>query len=156
MKKLLLVHGPNLNLLGRRDSAHYGTLTLAEIGGLVSARAADLGCEVVCFQSNHEGAIIDHLQTESLGAVGIIINPGALTHTSYALHDALVDTGLPCVEVHLSDVAGREPWRAVSVTAPACIGVVSGKREQGYLEALENLVQYFSRSSDTSSNHQLL
>ncbi|MBI2613051.1 3-dehydroquinate dehydratase [Candidatus Kaiserbacteria bacterium] len=136
MGTILLIHGPNLNLLGKRDSAHYGTTALADIEKLVSSEAKRLGLDVKTFQSNHEGALIDWLQQESPNASGIIINPGALTHYSYALHDALVDTSLPCVEVHLSDVNAREEWRRVSVTAPACIGLVSGKKEQGYIEAL--------------------
>lgn len=141
MKKILLVHGPNLNLLGKRDKEHYGVLTLLDLENLVKEVARNNDMEVLCFQSNHEGELIDWLQTNSVGAVGIIINPGALTHYSYALHDCLVDTGLPCVEVHLSDVANREEWRKISVTAPACIAKISGKKELGYLNALELILK---------------
>ena len=139
MATILLIHGPNLNLLGARETEQYGTKTLADIEALVKSAAEKLGYAVVAFQSNHEGAIIDFLQKESPKAGGIIINPGALTHYSYALHDALRDTKLPAVEVHLSDISSREEWRRISVTLPACIAQVSGKKEAGYIEALELL-----------------
>ena len=140
MSTILLIHGPNLNMLGERDKEHYGSLTLSDIETLVSSEAKKVGFEVGSFQSNHEGALIDFLQKESPNATGVIINPGALTHYSYALHDALVDTGIPAVEVHLSDINVREEWRRHSVTAPACIGVISGKKEKGYVEALALLI----------------
>ena len=136
MANILLIHGPNLNRLGKRDALNYGSKKLADIEALVKTEAEKLGHTVKSFQSNHEGALIDYLQTESKDASGIIINPGALTHYSYALYDALVDTSLPCVEVHLSDITSREEWRKISVTAPACIAQISGKKEAGYLEAL--------------------
>lgn len=136
MATILLIHGPNLNRLGKRDSLNYGSKTLADIEALVTAEAEKLGHTVKSFQSNHEGALIDYLQNESGNAAGIIINPGALTHYSYSLLDALTDTGLPCVEVHLSDINSREEWRKISVTAPACIAQISGKKEAGYIEAL--------------------
>jgi len=136
---VLLIHGPNLNLLGQRDQQHYGTLTLADIEKLVATQAEKYGLKIKSFQSNHEGALIDFIQKQTPTAMGIIINPGALTHYSYALHDALLDTHLPCVEVHLSDISNREPWRKISVTSPACLAVISGKKEQGYLEALDLL-----------------
>ncbi len=144
MATILLVHGPNLNILGSRDAKHYGSTTLSDLEQLVSDEAKKFGYEIKAFQSNHEGALIDFLQKESSSAAGVLINPGALTHYSYALHDALVDTTLPCVEVHLSDVSTREEWRKKSVTAPACIGVVSGKKEQGYVEALTLLQKHLS------------
>jgi len=147
MGTILLIHGPNLNMLGGRDKGHYGSLTLSEIETLVSSEAKKVGFEVRSFQSNHEGALVDFLQKESPNAAGIIINPGALTHYSYALHDALVDTGVPAVEVHLSDINAREEWRRISVTAPACIGVVSGKKERGYVEALDLLVSKLKTDS---------
>lgn len=137
MKKILLIHGPNLNRLGKRDPIHYGALTLAELEARIKARAVDF--QVLCFQSNHEGALIDFIQ-ENDDAGGILINPGALTHSSYALHDALLDSGLPCVEVHLSDIHGREAWRAISVTAPACLKQFYGKQIASYEEALDFLV----------------
>ena len=146
MATMLLIHGPNLNLLGKRDAAHYGTATLADIEALVATEAKKAGLDVKDFQSNHEGALIDFIQKESASASGIIINPGALTHGSYALHDALVDTKLPAVEVHLSDVSSREEWRKVSVTAPACVGVISGKKEAGYIEAVQKLARQLKES----------
>ena len=127
-------------MLGKRDTKEYGSATLADIENLVSDEARKSGHTVKAFQSNVEGELINFLQKESSQAAGIIINPGAFTHYSYALHDALLDTKLPAVEVHLSDITSREEWRQVSVTAPACIGVVSGKKEKGYQEALELLL----------------
>ncbi len=147
MATILLIHGPNLNMLGTRDAAHYGTLSLADVEKLVAAEGSKADFEVKAFQSNHEGALIDWIQQESPKAVGLIINPGALTHYSYALHDALVDTALPCIEVHLSELNAREEWRRISVTAPACIAQISGKREQGYLEALELLISKLKADS---------
>ena len=141
MSTILLVHGPNLNMLGTRDPAQYGTVTLNTLETMLADEAKKSGHLVKAFQSNHEGALIDFLQKESAGAVGIVINPGALTHYSYALHDALLDTKLPAVEVHLSDTSSREEWRRNSVTAPACIGQVSGKKEVGYIEALQLLLK---------------
>lgn len=143
IKKILLVHGPNLNILGRRDRQHYGSLTLAEIEKLVAEEARKFGYETENYQSNHEGALIDWLQEKSPRAAGIIINPGAFTHYSYALHDAILDTGLPCVEVHLSDINSREDWRKNSVIAPACVAQISGKKEKGYIEALCLLVEKY-------------
>src|SRR3990167_3904083 len=139
MATILLIHGPNLNRLGARDALNYGSKTLADFEALVSAEAEKFGHNVKSFQSNHEGALIDYLQNESGNADGIIINPGALTHYSYSLLDAITDTGLPCVEVHLSDINSREEWRRVSITAPSCIAQISGKKEAGYVEALELL-----------------
>ena len=146
MATILLIHGPNLNRLGARDALNYGSKTLADIEALVSAEAEKFGHNVKSFQSNHEGALIDFLQSESENAAGIIINPGALTHYSYALHDALTDTGLPCVEVHLSDINTREEWRRVSITAPACIAQISGKKEDGYIEALKLLREHLVKN----------
>ena len=145
MRKLLLIHGPILNRLGKRDSTHYGALTLRDIEQLVKKEAKKLGYAVKAFQSNYEGALIDFLQKEAEKASGVIINPGAFTHYSFALHDALVDTRQPCIEVHLSDIASREPWRRVSVTAPACFAQISGKREVGYVEAVVKLCERLSK-----------
>lgn len=144
---ILLIHGPNLNLLGAREKVHYGGKTLADIEAMVSGEAANEGFHIKAFQSNHEGALIDFLQKEGAASAGVIINPGALTHYSYALHDALIDTRLPCVEVHLSDVNAREAWRRVSVTAPACIAQISGKKEHGYLDALKLLISKLAARS---------
>lgn len=142
---ILLIHGPNLNNLGARETAHYGSLTLTDIEKLVHDSATRFDETISAFQSNHEGALIDWIQEYAPSARGIIINPGALTHYSYALHDAIVDTRLPCVEVHLSDIHAREEWRKHSVIAPACIAQICGKKEQGYREALDILSAEIAR-----------
>ncbi len=139
MKKILVVNGPNLNLLGKRDTRLYGTKTLAQIENALRTEGKRLGVEVVCFQSNSEGALIDFIQENYPEAAGIIINPGALTHYSLALRDVLADVGLPCIEVHLSNIYAREEWRQKSVTAPVVIGQISGLGWQGYLLALQYL-----------------
>lgn len=141
MAELLLLHGPNLNLLGQRDPEHYGSMGLPQLETQVRAWAADRGHLVHSFQSNHEGALIDHLQQARIWAAGALVNLGALTHTSYALHDALVDFARPVVEVHLSKISEREPWRRTSVIRPACVGAVEGQGAAGYLEALEMLIE---------------
>lgn len=141
LKNILLLHGPNLNLLGLRDSKHYGSGTLADLEIYVQNLAKDKGYRVNHYQSNSEGDLIDILQSESSFHAGIIINPGALSHYSYALHDALLDTKIPSVEVHLSNLEERENWRQHSVTAAACIAKIHGKKWEGYREALELLVE---------------
>jgi 3-dehydroquinate dehydratase-2 len=135
--RLLLVHGPNLNRLGHRDPTMYGRVTLAEIVAQVTAAAQPHGYETVEFQSNHEGQLIDWLQENFAVAHAIIINPGGLSHTSVSLRDALDDTKLPVVEVHLSDPAKREEFRRVFITATAAKHVIAGKGAAGYLEAVE-------------------
>ena len=139
--RILLVNGPNINMLGRRDPSLYGTTTLAEIEAAAAARGAEVGAEVVCFQSNHEGAIIDFLQAEGSGSDGIILNGGALSHYGLSLRDALVDTGLPVVEVHLSNIHARERWRSRSVTAEVAKGSIAGLGWRGYLYAVDYLVE---------------
>lgn len=139
--RVLVINGPNLNLLGARRPEIYGQATLGELEARCRAWAEELGIELTTFQSNHEGAIIDRLH-QAIGEVdGVVINPGALGHYSYALHDAIESTGIPTVEVHLSDVTQREPWRATSVIRPACLGAVWGKGPDGYREALEMLLE---------------
>lgn len=140
MITLLVLHGPNLNRLGRRDPAHYGALTLPELEARVAAWAAARGARTLFVQSNHEGALIDALQQHAGRTDGALVNLGALTHTSYALHDALVDYGRPAVEVHLSKASEREAWRRTSVVRPACVGSVEGKGAEGYREALAILL----------------
>jgi 3-dehydroquinate dehydratase II len=134
---ILLVNGPNLNLLGEREPAVYGRTTLREIEDMVRHAAAGWKVEVVAFQSNHEGELVDFLHEHRKRARGIIINPGALTHTSYALHDAIKAVDLPAIEVHLSNVHAREEFRRTSVVAPACRGQISGLGPRGYLLAAE-------------------
>lgn len=144
MDKILLLHGANLNFLGRRNTEYYGTLTLADIIEVTTAEATKFNLEVIAYQSNHEGYLIDKLQAESSNCKGIIINPGAFTHYSYALHDALLDSALPSIEVHLSNIKEREDWRKKSVTAQACIKIISGKKEEGYKDAIKILAEYLN------------
>ncbi len=137
--RVLLVNGPNLNLLGVRRPEIYGTMTLAELERSTREWAAELGIDLETFQSNHEGAIIDRLHAARGAVDGVVINPGALTHYSYALHDAVEAIEIPTIEVHLSDITSREPWRRTSVVAPACRASIVGKGAAGYREALEIL-----------------
>ncbi len=139
MKKILLINGPNLNLLGKREPKYYGHISLAEIEDMVKAEGLELGIDIITFQSNHEGEIIDFIQDNSLLADGIIINPGAFTHYSYAIYDALKATSLPIVEVHLSNIFAREGFRSHSVISPIAKGVISGFGYKGYLYALNYL-----------------
>jgi 3-dehydroquinate dehydratase-2 len=129
-------------MLGRRDIEHYGTDTLESIEQALIDKEETLGCELAFFQSNHEGDIIDFLQEEAIGADGILINPGALTHYGYSLHDALVDCGLPVVEVHMSDIHAREKWRQISVISDMVIKQISGLKSRSYLVGLETLVEH--------------
>jgi len=135
--RVLLVHGPNLNRLGSRNPSTYGSVTLDEIVQAVTDRARETGIEILPFQSNHEGTLIDWLQAEAPCADAIVINPGGLAHYSVALRDALDDTNLRVVEVHISDPTAREPFRHVLVTATVAAKVVAGKGLAGYLEALD-------------------
>ena len=139
--RILVINGPNLNTLGTREPEVYGTDTLADIMGRVEERARALGVEVKSFQSNHEGAIIDFVQQEAPQADGVIINPGALTHYGLSLRDALAGCGLPAIEVHISNLYVREPFRRRSVTAAVCVGVISGLGWRGYVLALDALVE---------------
>lgn len=136
--RILVLNGPNLGTLGRREPHIYGSMTLAEIVEAARAHALERGALLDALQSNHEGALIDRLEVLDYDA--LICNFGALSHTSYALHDALVACERPAVEVHISEVAAREPWRAVSVTAPATRHQIIGRGWRGYLEAIDWLL----------------
>jgi 3-dehydroquinate dehydratase-2 len=139
--RILVLHGPNLNLLGEREPQVYGHATLVEVDARIRERAARLSAEVRTFQSNHEGALVDRLQEERRWAEGILFNPGALTHYAWSLRDAVAAVGLPCVEVHLSDVSRREPWRRLSVLADVRVAICAGGGADSYLEGLELLVE---------------
>ena len=140
--KILVINGPNLNMLGKRNKAIYGDKTLAELETMLKNQGEKLGAEVVTFQSNSEGQLIDFIQANSSQAHGIIINPGALTHYGFSLRDALEDTGLPIIEVHLSNIYAREEdWRAKSVIAPVSTGQIAGLGFQGYIAALQILAE---------------
>ena len=139
---VLLLNGPNLNLLGEREPEIYGTTTLPQLESLFAERARELGIAVRAFQSNHEGALVDRLHEVRKWAEGVVFNPGAYTHYSYSLRDAIAATKLRVVEVHLSDLSQREPWRRVSVIADVAVHRIMGKGVAGYLEALEWLVAH--------------
>ena len=137
--RICVIHGPNLRLLGRREPETYGRLTLAEIDDLIVETARGIGVEVESFQSNHEGEILDHLETVCDRVDGFLVNPGALTHTSVALRDGLVGVDRPFVEVHLSNIHARERFRRHSYIAGAAVGVVAGFGVQSYLLGLRAL-----------------
>jgi len=138
--KIMVINGPNLNMLGKRSKAIYGDKTLLELDTFLRKEGESLGIEIISFQSNSEGALIDFIQKYSVKASGIIINPGALTHYGFSLRDALADSGLPVIEVHLSNIYVREEWRAKSVIAPIAKGQISGLGWRGYVAALRTLV----------------
>jgi len=138
--KILVINGPNLNMLGKRNKAIYGDKALSELDAMLKKEAQSLGVDIVSFQSNSEGKLIDFIQEHSSEADGIIINPGALTHYGLSLRDALADSELPAIEVHLSNIYAREDWRAKSVISPIARGQISGLGWQGYLAALAALV----------------
>lgn len=138
-RRVVVVNGPNLNLLGTREPEVYGTRTIEDLKKLVDAKAKALGWEVSHFQSNDEGEIIDFLQQHAPGSVGVVINPGALSHYSLALYDCLQALALPVVEVHISNIHAREEFRSRSVTARAAKGVITGLGFAGYEYALEFL-----------------
>jgi 3-dehydroquinate dehydratase II len=144
--KILVLHGPNLNLLGVREPDIYGRVGMDEIDRELAARAEGLGVELRCLQSNHEGVLIDAIHEAMGWADGILINPGAFTHTSLALRDAIASTGIPTVEVHLSNIYAREEFRRRSVIAGVCVGQVSGFGANSYYLGLAAMIEASSRS----------
>ena len=145
--KLLVINGPNLNLLGLREPAIYGSQSFAELQDFIRAAAAEAGVEVALFQSNHEGAIVDAIQAAYGTADGIVINPAAYTHTSVAILDALKAVALPAVEVHLSDVSAREDFRQISYAGMACVKTYMGLGFEGYRQAILYLKQYLEEAN---------
>ena len=141
-RKILVINGPNLNFLGRRNPLVYGYDTYEDLVNLVEREAAERGISVDCFQSNYEGALIDRLQKAAEeGVDGVIINPGALTHYSYALYDCLLDVPAPKIEVHLTDIYNREAFRRTSVRAPACETMIMRMGMDGYVAAMDRLIE---------------
>lgn len=140
--KILLINGPNLNLLGTREPARYGHTTLPEVEAMFREAGAALGVEVACFQSNHEGGIVDRIHAaRTEGVAGVVINPGAYTHTSVAIRDAFAGTAIPFAEIHVSNVHAREPFRHHSYLSEIAAGIVVGFGVEGYLLALRGLVK---------------
>ena len=138
--KILVINGPNLNMLGIREPEVYGNDTYSDLCDLIENYAYEAGVEVEIYQSNHEGDLVDKIQSAYHNANGIVINPAAYTHTSVALLDALKAVGIPAVEVHISDVSSREDFRQVSYIRPYCLSTISGKGFEGYLEAIDLLL----------------
>lgn len=142
--KLLVINGPNLNFLGIREKSVYGVLDYQYLLDLIEKKAKETGNQITVFQSNHEGAIIDRLQEAYRdGTEGIVINPGAFTHYSYAIRDALASITVPKVEIHISDITKREEFRKISVTAPVCDKQIYGQGLEGYLQAVDFILQKY-------------
>ena len=148
MNTILILHGPNLNLLGTREPEVYGSLTLADINQRLVDYGEENGIEVRLFQSNSEGALIDALHEARSWAAGVVFNPGAYTHTSVALRDAIVGIGIPVIEVHLSNVYAREEFRHTSLLAPVCVGKIAGFGWRSYQLGLQALVEMISDNED--------
>lgn len=144
MIKIMVINGPNLNMLGIREPDHYGKETYLDLIEKITKYAESLGIDTVCLQSNHEGALVDFIQSAYGDCDGIVINPGAYTHTSIAILDAVKAVMLPCVEVHISDVMSREEFRRISYIRSACIATVSGHGTDGYCEAIDILLANLS------------
>ena len=144
MLRIALLHGPNLDMLGRRPSEHYGTLTLRELEERVRAWGAERGMSVSCFQTNHEGAFLEHVHALAGAVDGAVVNPGAWTHYQWSIRDALELLGAPFVEVHLSDVEAREPHRRQSVVRDIAAAAIWGRGPDGYRDALDRLRELLS------------
>jgi len=142
MPSVLVIHGPNLNLLGTRDPSIYGTTTLDEINGELANRAAAAGFAIESIQSNLEGVIVDHVQRAAIEHNALIINPGGYSHTSVAIRDAIDAVGIPAVEAHLSNIHAREEFRHTSVTAAVCVGLISGFGPRSYYLALDAAIAH--------------
>ena len=147
-RRILVLHGPNLNLLATREPEVYGRTTLADIEVSLAALARSLGATVECRQSNHEGQLVEWIHEASESFDGIVLNPAAYTHTSVALRDAIAGVGRPCVEVHLSNVHAREAFRRESLTAPVCIGTIAGFGASSYSLGLRALMDYLNAPGD--------
>ena len=145
--KILVINGPNLNFLGIREKQVYGTQDYDYLLQMIAKKGMETGSEIEVFQSNHEGAIIDRIQDAYYdGTQGIVINPGAFTHYSYAIHDALSSVSMPKVEIHISDITAREEFRKISVTRPACDDQIYGKGLEGYLLAIDRVIELAKKS----------
>lgn len=142
MSRILVLHGPNLNLLGERDPEVYGTLTLAQLNARIQTEGERLCVQITAVQSNHEGVLIDELHAAREWAIGAVVNPGGLSHTSVSLRDAIAAVDYPVFEVHLSNIYAREHFRRSSLTAAACRGVISGLGWQGYLMGLQAIITW--------------
>ncbi len=151
---ILVIHGPNLNLLGMREPAVYGTTTLRQIDDDLEAEANRLGVALECFQSNHEGAIVDRIQQSHGRVAGLIINAGGLTHTSVSLRDAISAIKIPTIEVHLSNLYAREEFRHRSMLAPVCLGQIAGLGAIGYRLALEAMARLVLKQGFGSAPHR--
>lgn len=144
MKKIFIINGPNLNFLGIREKGIYGNDNYDSLCSYIQEKFHDKNVKIEIFQSNYEGRIIDIIQNAYYEKIdGIVINPGAYTHYSYAIHDAIKSVSIPTVEVHLSDIHRREDFRKISVTAPACVLQIYGKGKEGYVEAVEYIIKSF-------------
>ena len=149
--KILVINGPNINFLGIREKSVYGTQDYDYLLGMIAKKGEETGSTIEVFQSNHEGAIIDRLQDSYFdGTEGIVINPGAYTHYSYAIRDALASITVPKMEIHISDITAREEFRKVSVTRPACDGQIYGKGLEGYLLAIDEVIRLAAVKKEVS------
>ena len=137
MKRILVIHGPNLNLLGEREPGIYGDVSFDSLNSQLMKKAKDMGAQCEIFQSNHEGEIVDRLHAARKDFDGVVLNAGAYTHYSYAIHDAIKDIRIPCIEVHISNIHAREGFRSNSVISPVCIGTIAGFGINSYFLALQ-------------------